>query len=93
MKARTEQRGCYGNLFPDLTHLKRGKPEEGQAFRAVITGCGTGARGRGLEVKLGAWEECSRCPDYRGCYDLSVAKLLIHQVLMNTSIADPWAGG
>lgn len=93
MKTITDLRDCYGNLFPDFTRLERGKAQDGQAFRALITGTGRGAQGRSLEVKTEAWLKCSECPDYRACYDLSVAKLVMNQVLMNTSLANPWAGG
>ena len=32
------------------------------------------------------------CPDYRTCYDLSLAKLEMNNVLMNTMVANPWVG-
>ncbi len=92
MKTITELRDCYGNLFPDFTRLKRGEPQDSRAFKALITGSGTGPHGRSLEVKTEAWLQCSECPDYRGCYDLSVAKMLMNQVLTNTSVANPWVG-
>ncbi len=93
MKAITDLRNCYGKLFPDFARLKRGEQQDGQAFSAVITGCGTGAQVRNLAVKTEAWLKCSECPDYRSCYELSVAKMLMNQVLMNTSVANPWVGG
>jgi hypothetical protein len=92
MKTITELRECYGNLFPDFTRLKRGEPQDGQAFRALISGTGTGAQDRNVEVKAEAWLKCSECPDFRGCYDLSLAKMLMNQVLMNTCVANPWVG-
>ena len=57
-----------------------------------MTGSGTGAQGRSLEVKREAWEKCVACPDYRTCYDLSLAKLEMNDVLMNTMVANPWVG-
>ena len=90
MKTITDLRDCYGNLFPDFTRLKRGEPQETQAFRALITGTGTGAQGRSLEVKTEGWLKCSECPDFRSCYDLSIAKMEMSQVLMNTCLANPW---
>jgi hypothetical protein len=92
MKTITDLRDCYGKLFPDFTRLKRGE-QDGQAFSAVITGAGTGAHGRNLDVKTEAWLKCSECPDYRSCYELSVAKMLMNQVLMRTCVANPWVGG
>ena len=93
MKTITDLRACYGKLFPDFTRLKRGEQQEGQAFSAVIPGTGTGAQGRNLVVKAEAWLECSECPDYRSCYELSVAKMLMNEVLMSTSVANSWVGG
>ena len=51
MKSITDLRDCYGKLFPDLTRLKREEQQDGQAFSAVISGTGTGAQGRYLDVK------------------------------------------
>lgn len=64
MKTITDLRDCYGKLFPDFARLKRGEQQDGQAFSAVITGCGTGSQGRNLAIKTEAWLKCSECPDY-----------------------------
>jgi hypothetical protein len=83
---------CHGRMFPDFTRLKRREALEGQAFTALVMSSGTGAEGRSLEVKAEAWERCVACPDYRTCYDLSLAKLLMNDMLMNTMVANPWVG-
>ncbi len=83
---------CYGTMFPDFTRLKRNEKLEGQAFTALVVSSGTGAYGRSLEVKREGWEKCVGCPDYRTCYDLSLARLEMNDVLMNTMVADPWVG-
>ncbi len=83
---------CYGTLFPDLTRLRFKQKLEGQAFSALVASSGTGAQGHTLEVKREAWEKCLACPDYRTCYDLSQAKLLMNNMLMNTMMANPWVG-
>ena len=83
---------CYGAMFPDFTRLKRKERLEGQAFAAVVMSSGTGAQGRNLELKREAWENCVACPDYRTCYDLSLAKLEMNDVLMNTMVANLWVG-
>ena len=84
--------GCYGKMFPDFTRLKRKEKQEGKAFTALVTASGTGPQGRNLEVRTEAWEHCVACPDYRTCYDLSVATLLMNNVLTNTMVANPWVG-
>ncbi len=81
-----------GGMFPEFTQLKRKEKLEGHAFTALVVGSGTGAQGRSLEVKREAWEKCVACPDYRTCYDLSLATLLMNNILMNTMGANPWVG-
>ena len=83
---------CYGGMLPGFTRLKRKEKLEGQAFAALVVSSGTGAQGRSLEVKREAWEKCVACTDYRTCYDLSLAKLEMNNVLMNTMVANPWVG-
>ncbi len=92
MNALAQRAECYGKMFPDFTRLKRKERLEGQVFTAVVTGSGTGAEGRSLEVKREAWEKCVACPDYRTCYDLSQATLEMNDVLMSTMVANPWVG-
>lgn len=93
MKIAQTRQECYGKMFPDFTRLKRKERLEGQAFTALVTGLGTGAQGRSLEVKREAWEKCMACLDYQTCYDLSLAKLEMNEALMNTTLADAWVGG
>ena len=50
-----------------------------------MEGYGFGVQGRKLEVKGEGWEKCMACADYRTCYDLSLAKLV-----MNTLLANGW---
>ena len=92
MNAAAGRAECYGKMFPDFTRLKRKERLEGQVFAALVTGSGTAAQGRSLEVKREAWEKCVACPDYRTCYDLSLAKLEMNNMLMNTMVANPWVG-
>ena len=93
MQTTTEERPeCYGTMFPDFTRLERKKKLEGRAFTALVVSSGTGAQGRSLKVKQEAWEGCVACADYRTCYDLSLAKLEMNNILMNTMLANPWVG-
>lgn len=92
MNTAVNRQECHGRMFPDFTRLKRREALEGQAFTALVMSSGTGAEGRSLEVKAEAWERCVACPDYRTCYDLSLAKLLMNDMLMNTMVANPWVG-
>ena len=89
MKARPE---CYGGLFPDLAHMRYHEESRGRAFSAIISSPGTGPQGRRLLPDRDAWDACVECPDYRTCYDLSLATLPMNQTLVNTALTHPWVG-
>ena len=92
MNAVAQRAECYVKMFPYFTRLKRKERLEGQAFTALVVSSGTGAQGRSLELKREAWEKCVACPDYRTCYDLSLATLEMNEVLMSTTVANTWVG-
>lgn len=70
-------------MFPDFARLKKNTPLESPAFSALIESHGIGVQGRTLRVKPDGWEQCVACADYRTCYDLSLAQLLMSSVLAN----------
>jgi hypothetical protein len=72
---------CYGSLFPDFTKLRYNLPLASRAFRALATSRGIGVQNRTLDVVSDEWEKCIQCPDYRTCYDLSLAKFMMNAVL------------
>ena len=74
---------CYGTMLPDFTRLEKNKALTSVAFSALVQSHGIGVQGRKLEVKLEGWERCVACADYRTCYGLSLAKLLMNTVLVN----------
>jgi hypothetical protein len=74
-------RACYGKIIPDFGHLNYNKPTEGKAFQVFVEKIGIGTQRRGLEIKSEAWDECVECPEYRSCYDLGMAQLLLHGAL------------
>jgi len=74
---------CYGKLFPDFGHLNFNQPTEGKAFSVFVKRIGIGTQRRELTVKPDAWDECVACPEYRTCYDLSMAKLALHEALVS----------
>ena len=78
---------CYGALFPDFTRLQKNKPLESPAFTALVVSHGIGVQHRTLDVKRDGWEKCIACADYRTCYDLSLARLM-----MNAALANGWNG-
>ncbi len=83
----SERCDCYGTMFPDFTRLQKNQALHSPAFTAVVQSYGIGDQSRKLEVRQEGWENCVTCPDYRTCYDLSLAKLF-----MNTVLANGWYG-
>ncbi len=76
-----EHRECYGTLLPDFEHLNYNKPTEGKAFRVFVESIGAGRQRREQEVRQEGWEECAACAEFHPCYELSMAKLALHQAL------------
>jgi hypothetical protein len=73
---------CYGKMFPELPELHQiNHTASGKVFQAQIRSLGPFQRDPHLEMNLIAWEECQQCPQYRSCYDLSNARLVMQQVL------------
>lgn len=77
----TQHRECFGKLLPDFEHLNYNKPTEGKAFRVFVEKIGLGTQRRQLTLKPEAWDECVACPEYRVCYDLSMAQFALHGAL------------
>lgn len=75
------ERACYGAMFPDLTRLEYNQPCRGKAFAVDIAGHGMVAQSRELAVDQASWAACTACPDYRSCYDLCIAKLMLQQAM------------
>lgn len=69
------------DLFPDTLHLDPNKCHRGRIASAVVESCGIGVQGRLMTIDQKAWEECVKNPNFRACYDLSMAKLTLQEVL------------
>ena len=68
---------CYGKLFPVLDEVRVNETARGVAFSACVEGWGMGAKAKQTAVDADKFMECTRCPAYRTCYDLSMAKLAL----------------
>jgi hypothetical protein len=84
MKAKPE---CYGTMFPDLSKVLSNTPREGKAFTLLVESSGFGITDRHSAVRMEQWDACTECPSYERCYDLSVAKLMLHQVAQGYGLA------
>jgi hypothetical protein len=77
----TQQPNCYGAMFPDLAALQYNVVQRGQAFAAEVRSQGIGVQSAELKTDSAAWAQCIACPEYRTCYDLGMAKLLLRREL------------
>ncbi len=73
---------CYGTMFPGFSKLEFNTPNEGKAF-TVLVESSMGITNRQSAVKMEGWDACTECPEYDRCYDLSMAKLVLHQAIQN----------
>ena len=71
----TSTRECFGRIFPDLGTARFNTPNRGKVFSAAIESRGIGIQGEELSVDEEQWKACMECPDFDGCYKLSMAKL------------------
>ena len=74
-------RECFGRIFPDLGTARFNTPNRGKVFSAAIESRGIGIQGEELSVDEEQWKFCMGCPDFDGCYKLSVAKLLFQSAV------------
>jgi len=70
--------GCYGSMFPDLDRLEGNRPVHGRVFEVLLESKGIGLSGRSITADQAQWKKCTACEQYRSCYDLSMAKLLLY---------------
>jgi hypothetical protein len=64
-------------MFPDLDRLEDNRPLRGKVFTVLVESKGIGVSGRTITVDPDQWQACVACEQYRGCYDLSMGKLLL----------------
>ena len=72
----TEQK-CYGNMFPSAIEVTYNSPIAGRVFGYDLQYSGQVAHWRSATVNNDAWAHCVKCPDFDGCYRLSIGKMLM----------------
>jgi hypothetical protein len=68
-------------MFPDLSRLATNTRMSGKVFSARVNSAGIGVQSTEIAVDESAWEQCTVCPDYTTCRDLSTAKLILERAL------------
>lgn len=69
---------CYGRLFPDVLHAHNDRPAHGKVFSLTLaTAGGLWRSDRHIDADAQQWDECLACPDFDGCYKLSMGRLAL----------------
>jgi len=74
MKTQAE---CYGKMFPDVIHMVHNEPVRGKVFGYRVDQPGIGVTHRAAPVNREEWQHCLECPEFAGCYRLSIGTVLI----------------
>jgi hypothetical protein len=72
---------CFGAIYPDLSSVGLNKTLAGRVFKVRYNSFGVMPQAPTIECDMARWEECQDCELYRSCFDLSNAKLAIHQAV------------
>lgn len=70
-----------GDLFPDLLLLEKNVLNRGRVLGVYLAAIGLGVQERRVVEDPKAWKACIESPNFRSCYDLSVAKLHLQEAL------------
>lgn len=69
---------CYGRLFPEMLFVPNDRRVQGKVFSLTLTTAGGLWRsGRQVDTDMDQWDACRACPDFDGCYQLSMGKLAL----------------
>ena len=71
------RRECYGKIFPEREGFRINKPNAGKVFGVFLQSWGVGVQHEEVTFDETQWDACTRCPDFEGCYRLSMAKLAL----------------
>ncbi len=73
---------CYGTLFPDVLRLPEDRKASGKVFTVLLERAGGMFRSAcSVTADLGQWDQCQQCPDFGGCYELSMARLALESAI------------
>jgi len=71
------QRTCYGKMFPDVIHLVDNEEVTGRVFGYRVDRPGVAVTNRSAAVNKEEWQRCVECPEFEGCYRLSIGTVLV----------------
>ncbi len=70
------------DFFPDLLRLEPNVENRGRVASIFIEHMGVGDQKLRLTTDDAAWNECVQHPNFRACYDLSMAKLALQHAML-----------
>jgi len=68
-------------MYPSLSAMETNRDVHGKVFGYHLVSRGLGIRERRVNVDGEAWEACLACPEFDGCFALSLGKLALEQAL------------
>ena len=72
---------CYGKMFPGVIHIAHNEPVTGKVFGYRVDYPGMGATNRVAIVNREEWQHCLECPEFDGCYRLSIGTMLMERAV------------
>ena len=70
------------DFFPDLLRLDHNVENRGRVASIFIESLGIGIQSHRLTIDEKAWSECVKHPNFRACYDLSMARLALQEAIL-----------
>lgn len=70
------------DFFPDLLRLVKNAENRGRVASIFIESEGIGVQDQRLTIDQAAWNECVKHPNFRACYDLSMARMAMQQAML-----------
>ena len=72
---------CYGAMYPSFAVTEVNREVRGKVFGYHLVSRGLGIQERAVDVDLAQWETCLACPEFDGCFALSLGKLALEQAV------------
>lgn len=72
---------CYGVLYPSVGVTEVNRKVRGKVFGYHLVSRGLGIQGRTVDVDTAQWETCLACPEFNGCFALSLGKLALEHAV------------
>ncbi len=77
-----DHKKCYGTMFPSTLRADADKLISGKAFEFELRRAGgMFVTDRRVAVKIEEWDNCLACPEFDGCYKLSLGKLSLEAAI------------